>query len=378
MLFRSSAQSSASLIATPPNAAALIAEPPANPEFGAESPSPARAAEQPAQLVQPVRLSSSAQRLIAPITGIDPGTVQIRRDAQSDALTKMYRADALTVNGTVLLSARLGAETPEMLGVVAHELTHVARERQPRFVPPALRQPLMSANRAESPSTASLEGQDLQGQSEESIALQVEGFARALAQQGMAVSNASAGSARPANGASVNAAGAPKSRSLESVPWGDGVLPAPWELADRLEALANPGLAAARRQSAQPAFQQSASQQPTFQQSAAPQAAYNNASTRSDAPSFAGSSSSMSLPAAASSGGNASGIGRSSAPVSVQAADQGRSVPTPSPAGPLPKSPEAAPKPASGSAPAPDLDDLARQVYAVLKRRLITERRRSS
>lgn len=338
------AHSAASLIAIPPSAAPLVATPPSAATVIAALPNPestTRAA------VQPVRLSSSAQRLIAPITGIDPSTVQIRRDAQSDALTKVYRADALTVNGTVLLSARLGAETPETLGVIAHELTHVARARQPRFVPPAL----ISANGSSLPS--------LEGQGEESIALQVEGFTRALAQQGMALNNTPLNSARPAN--AVGAQG--KSRSLESVPWGDGLLPAPWELADRLEALTNPGLADARRQSAQPAAQQSA---------------YNSAFTRSEAPAFAGGSSTSSLPTPSSSSGNFGGIGNSNAPISVRAADQGRSVPTPAPQGPLPKSPEAAPKPASGAAPAPDLDDLARQVYAVLKRRLITERRRSS
>ena len=94
---------------------------------------------------------------------------------------------------------------------------------------------------------------------------------------------------------------------------------------------------------------------------------------------FAGGAVNSSVSSVSSSvaGSNFAGIG-AAAPRSVQAADQSRSVPTPSPAGPLPKSPEAPQKPANGASPAPDLDDLARQVYAVLKRRLITERRRSS
>ncbi len=330
----------------------------------------------------PVRLSSGAQRLIAPITGIDPNTVEIRRDAESDALTRSYRADALTIDGTVLLSARLASETPETLGVIAHELTHVARGRQPRFVPPVLRQ-------AQSLAPNSLVTPSLEGLGEEGIALQVEGITRALAQQSTvqpsaAQQNAVRGNDQLSGGSSGGTRAG--SRSLESTPWSNGVLPAPWELMDRLEALTNPGLNA---QNSQRGAQSTASQTAAFQSSASRPARFASPlPVSSEAVAFAGGAANRGVSSASSSGAGGNfvgGIGGTATSSSVQAAVENRVVPTtsppvstPSPAGPLAKNPDETKKPANSAPPAPDLDDLARQVYAVLKRRLITERRRSS
>ncbi len=337
-----------------PLIAAPVTATPSSPQLIATPPQTAA----PRATAPPVRLSVSAQRLIAPITGVDPNSVEIRRDAQSDALTRSYRADALTVDGAVLLSARMTAESPETLGVIAHELTHVARGRQPRFVPPALR---LASSSAAMPS--------LEGLGEEGIALQVEGLTRALAQPGIAQSS---GQPSGVNSSSSSGRRSVTPRSPESVPWSDGVLPAPWELMDRLEALSNPSGSGARNQNPQRDLQPAASQQPALQ----PARYASPVSVRSEAAAFAGGAANSSVSSSVA-GGNFAGIG-AAAPRSVQAAEQGRSVPTPSPAGPLPKSTEATQKPANGLSPAPDLDDLARQVYAVLKRRLITERRRSS
>jgi hypothetical protein len=92
-------------------------------------------------------------------------------------------------------------------------------------------------------------------------------------------------------------------------------------------------------------------------------------------PSAGAVNTSTSSPAAsvASSSVAASGVSRAS----VQAAAQGRDVPAPpAPDAPLSQRPEASDKPADGGRPKQDLDDLARQIYAILKRRLVTERRR--
>ena len=74
---------------------------------------------------------------------------------------------------------------------------------------------------------------------------------------------------------------------------------------------------------------------------------------------------------------NAAADSKHMSQMSVQAAAQGRDVPTPPPAaGPLPPSQVPKSEPNAKSA-APDLDAMARQVYSILKRRLANERYRS-
>ncbi len=287
---------------------------------------------------QPVQLSSAARQLLRPITGVDPADVQIRRDPESEALTRAYRADALAVGETVLLSTRLTGETPETLGVIAHELTHVARGRQARFVPPALQQQAPTTQLI-APPVRSLETLD-----EESLALQVEGRTRALAQAANSSNLSSAGA--PAANAPVS--GVP---STEPAPWQGSGLPAPWQLSKRLEQVFNPSDAPRT-----PSFAAGSSQSPAPTPSFVPPVYSSSSASGSAAP----------PPTTVSRSG-------------VQAAAQNRDVPTatPAPDGPLPQRSEAS-KNAKTNEPPPkeDLDDLARQIYSILKRRLVTERRR--
>lgn len=268
------------------------------------------------QREQPVQLSSNARKLLGPITGIDPNEVTIRRDAQTEALTQAHRADALAVGNTVLLSTRLATETPETLGVIAHELTHVARGRQARFVPPALHQGRSNPG-------------SLETLGEEGVALQVEGLTRAAAQQRQR---------DPPRTTPVAATRSTARASEEAPPWAQSGLPSPSQFAARLK---------------QTFGTESFSPAPTV---------------RAAAPMIAPVVHAAPSPL----------VSASPAPVPmVQAAAQDRDVPSPpSPEGPLPQRAEASAAPTAGHAPKQDLDELARQIYAILKRRLITEQRR--
>ncbi|MGI8856585.1 MAG: eCIS core domain-containing protein [Thermomicrobiales bacterium] len=84
----------------------------------------------------PRPLPEASRRFLQPLVGIDPGDVPVHEGARADAVTAAYRADALTDGNVVLLGAGKDVGAPETLGLIAHELTHVARRRDPRFVPP--------------------------------------------------------------------------------------------------------------------------------------------------------------------------------------------------------------------------------------------------
>src|SRR5207253_6172838 len=84
-------------------------------------------------------LSQRARRFLQPLVGIDPASVHVHRDAIAEHLADVYQADAITVGDDVAIAAGHPDDTPETLGLLAHEFTHVARQREPRFVPPIAR-----------------------------------------------------------------------------------------------------------------------------------------------------------------------------------------------------------------------------------------------
>lgn len=264
-----------------------------------------------------VPVSPEARRVLQPLVGIDPGDVTFVQGPAADAITAAHQADAVTAGTTVALgSAFDGDASPEGLGLIAHELTHVARHVSPRFVPPIARTP------GESPLALDAD--------EETVALRVEGRVRAEASRTAApaaVPDADRGAsvvdgvvARPsARHATTSPDVAPQRVSRD---WGG--LPAPWEPmpelevpvvspADQVEIRAGSAIAPA-------------------QMSAAPAAPMVEAA----------------VPVA-------------HAPVALHAASHDRA---PAATSGVPAASEAS------AAKGPDLDQLARQVYAVLKRRL--------
>jgi hypothetical protein len=290
-----------------------------------------------ASLPAPAPLAPSARRFLKPLVGIDPDTVRVHRGPAVSQLADRGNADALTVGDQVVLGPGLDERSPSTLGVLAHELTHAARVREPRFVPPIVHE--------------SMSGD------EEPVALEVERAVRHAAQHERAAERSiePRGSPesiepRPQNARRtipaptrapdsvrtsshrVPSLGAdPMTDDADMSPWGG--LPAPWEPLPEVltHMLSQPGNGAT---------------------------AVHASVAESLAPS---------VPVAASAAAPAA-----PAAPAVQAAARDRSIHEPV-AG------EAATKPSGhGPSPAPDVDALARQVYDVLKRRLAAERRRGA
>jgi hypothetical protein len=258
-----------------------------------------------------IHLSESARRFLMPFTGIDPNDVRIERNEQTQQITQTLQADALTVGDTILLSDRLMTETPEMLGLVAHELTHVARNRDARFVPPIAR--------------AAAAGQ----QDEEAIALQVESQVRSFVEADQKMRGISSVAENVANSRPTQSRGLTPEQQQT---FGD--MPAPWELPDWMQ---NSSLPIPNSTNTTTSVNVPAQPMPVIP---APMA---------EAPSY------------------------------IQAAAQNRDVP----AAPAVPSADLQKRPAeneagAGAAPAPDLDELAQQVYRRLKRRIAEEQRRQS
>jgi hypothetical protein len=268
----------------------------------------------------PTPLPEAARRFLQPLVGIDPADVPVHEGPGADATTAAYRADALTDGNAVLLGAGHAAGAPETLGLIAHELTHVARRRDPRFIPPIAR----TEDRAVSTSlSADAEATDLLAD-DETVARRVESrVARAVRaadpEPPPQPSAFVAGEDRPAR---PFAPAQPSVETQRGEPEGGrwGGLPAPWEPL------------------------------PGWLASPAPDASPMPANVTL-------------LPVAAP----------ALAPVAPlpQLAEQGREGDGDSAVSePAPPPPQDAPAPAE-----PDLDALARQVYALLKRRLALERR---
>ena len=90
-----------------------------------------------------------------------------------------HQADALASGDEVVIAAGFPEDTPDGLGLLAHELTHVARARQARFVPPIAAQGRVHPQATE-PATIG---------DEESMATTVEHLVRREARQSGVVSS---------------------------------------------------------------------------------------------------------------------------------------------------------------------------------------------
>jgi hypothetical protein len=270
---------------------------------------------------RPTTLTDSSRTLLHTLTGVDPASVRVYRGPVAERVASTQNADALTDGDAIALGAGHATDTPETLGLLAHELTHVAQRRSPRFVPP-VSQPLHQQNTAHA-GTSAPTPQTLQSAAsladEEAQATQVEARVTRIAKGTAAPPH----TIQPALPVESDAATAPASempiRPGARPAWGN--LPAPWEpLPDWM---------------ATPAESSASGLQPASQ----PQSP--SASARAPSANTPG----------------------------TQRAERGRSLPA--------EVEEASSAHAREiAAPEPDLDQLAQQVHAILKRRLAAERRR--
>ena len=286
----------------------------------ATTPSPEQA-QQPQSVERAAPLPDSSRALLHTLTGVDPASVRVYRGPVADRAASAQNADALTDGSAIALGGGHATDTPETMGLLAHELTHVARRRSPRFVPPISQPPHQQqrANGGTSAPVAQGSQSAVTPADEETQATQVE--AR--------VTRAARGTAAPlramqptlpveSEAEALPARETPMRPSARPV-WGN--LPAPWEpLPDWM---------------ATPAESSIGGPQPASQ----PQSSSAPARTPSS---------------------NTRG---------TQRAERGRSLPA--------EVEESSPAHAREiAAPEPDLDQLAQQVHAILKRRLAAERRR--
>ncbi len=281
---------------------------------------------------QPGRLSESARRFLSPLVGFDPSEVEVHQGPAVSRMLAASGADAMAAGESILLGPGRETESPKTLGVVAHELTHIARGREVQFVPPIAR-PATARQSKASVSNTIAETADEEGLAQR-VESEVVQAAEAAATGPIAADNVdhSAGT-RPAKTARLAASiafPAPKSRedshgdTSSEDSWGG--LPAPWEpMPDWVSA-------------------------PTEAQPAVAGPAVATAVTSVGA-------------------GEAGPSAASGAPAR---AESGRSLP----AAEAPQPAEAHEQPQGGKPPAPDLDALAKQVYSVMRRRLAADRRR--
>ena len=259
-------------------------------------------------------LPLSVRSRLTPLLGQDPGEVHLIRNAHATAATAAAAADALTVGDAVLLSPGQDLASPRGLGLLAHELTHVLRGRDPGFVPALVRR---VPGRPEVLAAARLD--------EEQLAEHVEGQVQS----------------EMTRGAALPGRGIPTAPAVAATPSPWGGLPAPWEKLPFWEA-PSPGAETA-------AAWPTAPQAQTPLQSAAPR------------------------PRSAAAPARLSSAPAASAAPQAQAASTSRSVDS-SP--PEMRGPAVATDHRKTNRKAPDLDRLAQQVYSLIKRRLSTEVRR--
>lgn len=89
----------------------------------------------------PASLGEPARAFLRPLLGIDPASVTVHEGVDAGAAADARKADALAVGERIVAPpASTTSDTPESLGLLAHELTHVARQRTPSFIPPLLRE----------------------------------------------------------------------------------------------------------------------------------------------------------------------------------------------------------------------------------------------
>lgn len=85
-------------------------------------------------------LPDQTRRFLAPLVGVDPASTRVYHGQSVDTATTAAHADALSMGDEIALSSKFSAEAPERLGLLAHELTHVARSHESQFVPPIVRE----------------------------------------------------------------------------------------------------------------------------------------------------------------------------------------------------------------------------------------------
>jgi hypothetical protein len=279
-------------------------------------------------------VSQRARRFLQPLVGIDPASVHVYRDTIAERVTDAYQADAITMENDVEMAAGHHDDTPATLGLLAHELTHVARLREPHFIPPIARS--VSAAPAGPSQALSMD--------EEALALGVERRVERGAQNQIGQ-----GAPLPAEltgGTRESATGLTFVSRTESDTWGG--LPAPWEpLPDWL--------------AASTMTMEGSMPMPTIS-SQSSGAAYHASEMESKV-------SEADMGGDGRTGGIPGPVHRAGRERSedMEEGQEAQMVPSAqsSPADP-------------GKTPEPDLDALARQVYARLKRRLEVERRREN
>ena len=280
--------------------------------------------------VEPTPMGQATRRFLRPLVGIDPGEARVFIGPGAERLTAAHSADALAVGHEIALAPGHPEREPESLGLLAHEMTHVARARSRGFVPPVVRGD--ARPELEQPPAATHAGQTVasssQARDEESLARRVESSVRGLAAAEAGPSGElTSDLAGPATaGSQASGLDVPPDQSKSRDKW--GALPAPWEPLPAPVAHAPAG-------SGEVSGWSSAGESP-------------------------------SAPSAGVSDGGALAAGG----LHLAARDRPQGTEE---SGDAPSSSGAA-----VGAQAPDVDALARQVYEVLKRRLAAERRRSA
>jgi hypothetical protein len=87
---------------------------------------------------QPLQLQESTRNFLKPLIGFDPSVARVFVGPVASEFTAKLNADGATVATDVFLKEGFEERSPEGLGLLAHELTHVGQNLNPEFVPPLL------------------------------------------------------------------------------------------------------------------------------------------------------------------------------------------------------------------------------------------------
>ncbi|HET8841414.1 MAG TPA: DUF4157 domain-containing protein, partial [Ktedonobacteraceae bacterium] len=165
-------------------------------------------------------VSQQTRTFLKPLVGIDPDEVPIYRDGQAAQLTGELDADALSNGQSIEIAPGYTEHTPEALGLLAHELTHVVRRQRPRFIPPVVKAQTAPGEQRQTPGLELLNEEDLALQVEQ----QVRRVARAVSEDN---TPAPRGPEFPAHAPEGEQVTSPGEIGTERGIWGN--LPAPWE-----------------------------------------------------------------------------------------------------------------------------------------------------
>lgn len=125
--------------APPADMAPISPEPLGAPAPQAEAASPLSPLAALPSSVAPVPLRRTTRRFLHPLLGFDPADARVYRGPQAAQIAEEHQAEAVTSGDQIVFAATHGDDSPRTLAVLAHELTHVARQRLPRFAPPIAR-----------------------------------------------------------------------------------------------------------------------------------------------------------------------------------------------------------------------------------------------